>query len=265
VRVRLGYLLAEALCALALAGLLGAAAATMLTGARRSLRASEARDVAERGSVEAVGVLRAALESGRVIALRGDTAIDLDLVIALAPVCQIEPRALWLPPQETIGDVPLTAALQSPATDDIAALRLAAAPTDPPVWDEVVIDSVLARTSGGCDAVSGWIGVADDAAPRWRLVLADTVPTALVVGDLVRVGRTGRFALYHAGSGDWMLGWRRCAPITMVCGVVQPVAGPLRTPAAGGLRIRALTAPNRWEVEARGAGSEHVERATVPR
>ena len=74
-----------------------------------------------------------------------------------------------------------------------------------------------------------------------------------------------RFTLYHAGNGDWMLGWRRCAPISLVCGVVQPVAGPLRPPSSGGLRIRALTAPNRWEIEARGAGSEHAVRATVPR
>jgi hypothetical protein len=263
VRVRLGYLLAEALCALALAGLLGAAAATALSGARRTLRASESRDVAERASVEAVGVLRAALESGNVFALRGDTAVELDLLIAVAPICGIEPRAVLLPPAATVANAPLTAALQAPAIDDIAALRVAVSPTDPPTWDALLVDSVQVRTSGGCDSSSGWSGVADDAAPRWRLALSDTVPTALQIGDLIRVGRTGRFTLYHAGSGDWMLGWRRCAPVSMVCGVVQPVAGPLRPPAAGGLRIRALA--DRWEIEARGAGSDHLERATVPR
>jgi len=265
VRVKRGYLLAEALCALALAGLLGAAAATALTGARRSLRASEVRDVAERASLEAVGVLRAALEGGAVLALRGDTAIDLDLLIAVAPVCLIEPRAVWLPAPATAGNTPLTAAVQAPGVDDIAALRLANAPADPPTWDGLVIDSVVARTGGGCDSGTGWSAVSDDAAPRWRLVLEDTVPTALKPGDLVRVGRTGRFTLYHAGSGDWMLGWRRCAPVSMVCGVVQPVAGPLRPPSSGGLRIRALSSPDRWEIEARGAGSNHVTRSTVPR
>jgi hypothetical protein len=265
VRLRRGYLLAEALCALALAGLLGAAAATALGGARRTLRASETRDVAERASLEAVGVLRAALESGNVFAVRGDTAIELDLLIAVAPICGIEPRAVLLPPAVTASNGPLTAALQAPAIDDIAALRIAPSPTDAPTWDALLIDSVQVRTALGCDSNSGWSGVADDAAPRWRLALSDTVPTALQIGDLIRVGRTGRFTLYHAGSGDWMLGWRRCAPVSMVCGVVQPVAGPLRPPAAGGLRIRALSSPERWEIEARGAGSDHVERATVPR
>lgn len=264
-QLRRGYLLAEALCALALAGLLGAAAATALSGARRSLRASEQRDVAERAALDAVGVLRAALESGSVLALRGDTAVDLDLLMVVAPVCGIEPRAVWLPSAETAANAPLTAALQSPGADDVAAFRLAAAPTDPPIWDEVVVDSVVARVSGGCDSGTGWSAVADDAAPRWRVVLRDTVPTALAAGDLVRVGRTGRFTLYHAGSGEWMLGWRRCAPISLVCGVVQPVAGPLRPPSAGGLRIRALNNPLRWEIEARGAGSEQVVRAVVPR
>ena len=61
-----------------------------------------------------------------------------------------------------------------------------------------------------------------------------------------------------------MLGWRRCSTDFAICGVVQPVAGPLRTPAAGGLRIRAFTGPARWEIEARGAGSrQDVARATV--
>jgi type II secretory pathway pseudopilin PulG len=265
VRVKRGYLLAEALCALALAGLLAAAAATALNGARRSLHESESRDVAERAAMESVGVLRAALEGGHVLGLRGDTAVDVDLAIAIAPICDVEPRAILLPAAVTNGNAPLTAALQSPTVDDVAALRLATAPTDPPVWDEVIVDSVGVRTSGACGSLAGWSAVVDDAAPRWRLVLGDTVPSALAIGDLVRVGRPGRFTLYHAGNGDWMLGWRRCAPISMVCGVVQPVAGPLRAPGAGGLRLRALTAPDRWEIEARGAGSDRVVRATVPR
>jgi hypothetical protein len=250
---------------LALAGLLAAAAGTALTAARRSLRAAEQRDVAERAALETVGVLRAALETGSVLALRGDTAVDLDLLLAVAPICGIETRAVFLPAATTIGNSPLTAALQAPVAGDIAAFRLAATPVEAPEWHAFVIDSVQVRTAGGCDAASGWSSVSDNAAPRWRLVFADTLPTGLAIAGLVRVGRTGRFTLYHAGSGDWMLGWRRCAAISMVCGVVQPVAGPLRPPSAGGFRIRALTGPDRWALEARGAGSDRVERATMPR
>jgi hypothetical protein len=254
-------LLAEALCALALSGVLAAAAATALLGARKQMRAAETRDAADRAARETIAVLRHAIENGRILALRGDTAIDLDLSILIAPVCAIEARAVVVPPSKVADHAPPTAALQPPLADDIAAFQLGA--SSPTTWDELVIDSVQIRTTGECGFADAWADAADAAAPRWRVRLRDTVATALRVGDELRVGRTGRFTLYHAGSGEWMLGWRRCAPITLVCGVVQPVAGPLRPPAAGGLHITAHASPSRFELEARGAGSDRVERATV--
>jgi hypothetical protein len=35
-----------------------------------------------------------------------------------------------------------------------------------------------------------------------------------------------------------MLGWRRCTSDGLTCGVAQPVAGPLASRAAGGMRLR---------------------------
>jgi len=264
---RRGYLLAEALCALALAGALAATAATALTAAQRARRSGEERERAGRAERETVAVLRAALEGGHVIAVRGDTAVDIDLAIALGPACGVEPRAVLLPPVVVASGSPLTSAMQSPGPDDIAAIRLAAGPRDAPTWVEYVVDSVQSRAVVGlCDASDGWAGAADAASPRWRVTFLDSLPVELEPGTTVRIGRPGRFTLYHAGGGDWMLGWRRCSADFAVCGVVQPVAGPLRTPSAGGLRIRELASPARWEIEARGAGSrQEVSRATVYR
>jgi type II secretory pathway pseudopilin PulG len=263
---RRGHLLAEALCALALAGALAATAAIALTGAQRSTRALEERERAGRAERETLAVLRAALETGNVLALRGDTAVDLDLTLALAPACAVETRALLLPPAVVADGAPLTAALQPPDAGDIAAVRLADGPRAAPVWVEYVVDSLQPRTlTGVCDASDGWASVADADAPRWRVTFLDTLPSDLELGATVRLARPGRFTLYHAGGGDWMFGWRRCTPDLTVCGVVQPISGPLRTPAAGGLRIRAFDDPPRWELEARGAGSAEGARATVYR
>lgn len=263
---RRGYLLAEALCALALAGVLAATAATALTGAQRAQRTAETRERVGRAERESIAVLRNAIESGQVIALRGDTAVDLDLTIAVGAACGVESHALWLPPTKVAWGAPLLAALQAPAAEDVVAIRIAAAPESVPSWFELVIDSVRSSIPAGfCGASDGWASAADATSPRWRVVLNDTLPGDVDVGASLRIGRPGRFTLYHAGAGEWMLGWRRCAPDYFVCGVVQPVAGPLRTPAAGGLRIRALSAPARWEIEARGAGGVSVTRATIYR
>ncbi len=244
--------------ALALAGALAATAALVLTGARRSLYAAERRDRAERAERDAVAILREALSAGDAILTRGDTAVDLDVLLGVSVVCAVEPRALILPP--AFGERGLTVLPQEPGRDDLVAVRLDGAEER---WWYGVVDSLQPRVlPGHCDAAGGW-QPPGPAAPSVRLVLLDTVPAEVGMGDMVRVSRRGRFALYHAGSGEWMLGWRRCHPWLELCGVVQPVAGPLRTPAAGGLRFRALEGPSRLEILATGADGGRGARATV--
>ena len=260
--VRRGHLLAEALCALALAGFLAAAAALALTGARRSLHAAERRDRAERAERDAVAILREALSAGEAVLVRGDTAVDLDVLLGVSVVCAVEPRALILPPVYPAGTANdgLTIMPQEPGRDDLVAVQL-----DPAegTWWYGVVDSVQSRTMPGvCDVASGWQPGSSNS-PVVRIVLLDTVPAIIELGTAVRLARRGRFTLYHAGAGDWMLGWRRCHPWLEVCGVVQPVAGPLRTPSAGGLRFRPLTNPSRLEISAIGADGGRGARATI--
>ncbi len=258
IRLRRGHLLVEALIALVLAGVLAAAAALSLTSARRSLHAAERRDRAERAERDAVAILREALSAAGAVLIRGDTAVDLDVLLGASVVCAAEPRALILPPALGIGA--LTALPQEPGRDDLIAVRLDSTEES---WWYGVVDSLQTRVIPGvCDAAGGW-QPAGAPSPAIRVVLLDTVPSAIRVGATVRLSRRGRFTLYNAGSGEWMMGWRRCHPWLDICGVVQPVAGPLRTPSAGGLRFRALEGPSRIEILATGADGGKGARATV--
>ncbi len=253
-RLRRGHTLAEALCALALSGVLAAAAGSMLGGARRALESAEDRERGGRAEREAVAVVRKAMSSGGAILLRGDTAVELDLLIGTSVLCEADVRALLLPPARVAGALPLSIVPQLPTADDLVAVRrLDAALHDE--WWYAVIDSVAERQlSARCAVADGWRAAGDSAALLLRVVVSDTVPTDLEAGAEVRLMRRGRFALYHAGSGEWVMGWRRCHPWSGACGVIQPVAGPLVTPSAGGLRLRAYTSPDRWEIAARGVG-----------
>ncbi|MEX2181296.1 MAG: hypothetical protein WD771_04595 [Gemmatimonadaceae bacterium] len=257
-----GYLLAEAIAALALAGVLAATAAVALGGARRALLGGERRDRAERAERESLAVLRDALEAGDLVELRGDTAVDLDVLALVSVVCAIEPRALVLPPAVVSEGVPLTTQAQAPDVNDVVSVLASDGADD--AWWVTTVDSVRLFTSPGtCDSQQGWTAVGDDAAPRWRLHLRDSVPEALALGAPVRVGRAGRFTLYHAGRGEWMLGWRRCSPISGVCGVVQPVSGPLRPPSAGGLRFSLSLLPARLDILVTGADGGRSATATL--
>ena len=262
--LRRGYLLAEAIAALALAGVLAATAAAALGGARRALVNAERRERAERAERESVAVLRQALESGDLVELRGDTAVDLDVMALVSVVCAIAPQALILPPVAVEDGAPLTEQAHAPDLDDVVSVY--APDSSGGTWWITTVDSVVPFTSPGtCDSQEGWSSAVDDATPRIRLDLRDSVPPGIAVGAPVRVGRPGRFTLYHAGSGDWMLGWRRCSPHSGVCGVVQPVSGPLRPPAAGGLRFTLPPPPAPLEILATGADGGRTASATVHR
>lgn len=258
-----GHLLAEALCALALAGLLAAAAGLALGGARRSLFAAERRATAERAEQETLAILRDALSSADGIILRGDTAVDLDLLVGASVVCDVEPYALLLPPTTVATAPSLTALLQPLGSDDIVSVRVGG-PLDAVEWWIGVVDSAQERSMPErCSVDAGWRAAADAGAPLLRLALLDSVPDEVAVGAAVRLAQRGRFTLYRSGDGGWMFGWRRCHPWLDVCGAVQPVAGPLQSPGASGFRIRYLEDPVRYEIRAVGANGGQGASAVI--
>lgn len=264
-RARRGYLLVEALCALALAGLLAAASAATLHATRRATDAADRRFAGARAGREAVAIIGAMLRDADSLILQNDTSVTFVHRIAAGPVCATGPDALWLPPAAGVTGAALTARAQPIEADDRIEVLLRDPGGAPLSWSVLTVDSVSERVvAPGCAAADGWLHPADDGVPRLRIAVREGVPLGVLPGAPLRVGRWGRLRLYRDGTGLWMLGWQRCAAAGSICGPVQPVVGPLETPARGGLRIRA-DAAGLLHLEARGLGSAAVARSQVGR
>jgi hypothetical protein len=237
---RRGHLIAEVLCALALAGLLAVACATSLLHARRLIAAAEQRARAERAGLEALQVVAAIARDADSIVVLGDTAVELHTRIADGVACARDGAALLLPPVRTASGSALAAMAMPIEPGDEVRAWVEDTLTGYRAWLAAAVDSVTTRTGESpCGSAGGLVAAADAAETRLRLV-ASGLDGRIGAGTPVRVGRRGRVALYNVGGGQWMLGWRRCLGGT--CGVVQPVAGPLRSPAAGGFGVRLLAA-----------------------
>lgn len=250
---RPGHTLAEALCALALSSVLILAAATSLGAARKAHLTSDENARARTAARESADILAEAVSSSSIYTLRGDTAIDLQIPILSGAACNIEHSAVLLPPHRATGE-PITARSQPVEPGDQIFILYYDSLTASRIWWNTAIDSVQERTtSSPCGPIEGWTHSADANASRLRLTLRDPLPASAEIGDPVLVARPGRYALYNAGGGDWMLGWRRCPEPTLPCGVIQPVAGPLRTRTARGLVLE-NPEPGVVRITARGKG-----------
>lgn len=237
---RPGHLLVEALCALALAGVLAGAAASALGTARRSLASVHATTGSARVAREAALIAAMLLRDADSIVLHGDTAATAAFLIATGAACAIDParRAVLLPPATVTIAPPFTARGQPVEAGDIVAILTGDSLGRDALWWRTVVDSVSERTaSSPCGPLEGWTAVADASGIRMRLTLRDSLSEAVREGSALRVTRRGRLALY-VSSGEWMLGWRRCTTDGLTCGVAQPAAGPLASRSAGGFRIR---------------------------
>lgn len=260
---RRGHLLAEALCALALSGVLATAAALSLGSARRSLSSTDRLARADRTALESVHMVAAMLADADSVRLEGDTAVALALPIGAGAVCARAGWDLVLPPTRVAAGSALAVNAQPLESGDLVSVLVTDSLGGGAHWLGVAIDSIVPHGDPAtCGEPDGWMHPGDAGGTRVRLVLRDALPASVRAGSPFRALRRGRLALYHAGAGDWMLGWRRCGPDGTTCGAVQPVAGPLRTPGSGGLRIR-------WDgagaivVEASGPQTRRPARLTV--
>lgn len=237
---RAGHLLAEALCALALGGVLIATAAVSLGNVRRALTTSDAVARERRVAREGASIAAALLRDADAPVVLDDTAASALFLVALGAACDIEAsrRAIRLPPHNVTSGAPITTMTQAVEAGDVISLLATDSLGRNGAWITTVVDTVgTSAITTPCGPLEGWTTPADAGAQRLRLALRDSLPDVVRLGAPVRITRPGRLALYHAGSGDWMLGWRRCATDGS-CGASQPVAGPFLTPGREGLTVR---------------------------
>ncbi len=210
---RRGVGLPELLISLALGGVIVATAATGLLQQVRRQRDREDRARADAIVREVVEILRAELSHATgAVRVLGDTAVQLESQRLLAVAC------------ETLG-----ARLVLPTAADWW--------SGPRPGDSLAVVDTLTRAEWRAGVAAVGTQRASPACPSGgvRLTLSAPPPATVPVLALpVRVWRVARFTAYRAGDGLWWVGERSCGG---TCGVAQPVTGPVRPPAVGGLRF----------------------------
>jgi len=223
-----GTTLVELLVALAVGGVVLAAASVTVGHLGREGSASLARSRGESQERAALALVPAALEglspaAGDLAAGEArDTALQLRVAIAQGVACD-----------SAVGQVALSAADSS----DERFTVLAAAPRAgdslwwwPPGGESWIARRVTSVSSGTATCAADGGG----AQPVLRLAFAtpDTVPRAAPV----RITRQARYSFYHAGDGTWQLGLAEWSEVLHAFAPPQPVAGPFVVGASGGVR-----------------------------
>jgi hypothetical protein len=232
VRCRRGATVAEMAVALLVAGFAATIGAGLLVAAERRARRDGHNAVSNQTARDVLHALRGEIESARweSIALRGDTAIDLQSHVGLSVVCSTAASAIVLPPATSSRAEPFTLWRYPPEATDVVAVWDSSG-----TWRYATVDSVTSAT-GGCPTSGPFRPIADSVAgtPLTRIVVSPSVTSGATIGSPVRVYRGVRWMIYRGGDQHWWLGQRRCSP---ACGSAQPVAGPLAPPSDSGLRF----------------------------
>lgn len=213
-----GLTLLELVVAVAIGGIIVGAAVSVLRQTGASLARGGRRDRADAVAEEGLAVAVGLAEAAVTIAVVGDTALAYDVRVLDAMAC---------------GDgtvVPLAAPDATGPSAGDRWLILSAVPS------AMTPDSLAWLPSAPRLVRDGTVGC----------VPSDSTPV------LVRVVRSSRLVPYRTADGRWMLGIRACDD---GCALAQPVVGPIRSPSAGGWRVRAVPCGIDVAVWAEGAVS----------
>jgi hypothetical protein len=230
---RRGATVAELAVALLLAGVAAAIGGGVLVAAERRSRRDASDSIAAQTTRETMHILAAAIASARwgSVAVRGDTALDLDSHVGISVVCASSPHEIVLPAHRTTRAEPWTVWRLPPEPLDLVAIWDSTG-----VWRMATVDSVSGTLGGGCAAGGAFPSLEDSVAGAPLTRLRITTPLTFTLGAPVRVYRPERWTIYRGGDRQWWFGQRRC-PMGE-CGAAQPVSGPLSPPADSGLRFR---------------------------
>jgi type II secretory pathway pseudopilin PulG len=214
VSVPRGTGLVELLIALALGGVVAAAAGISLVQHQRVQRQRIAATQGETIAGDVLRVMRTqvghAAGDARVL---GDTAVQLALLRGVVRACAVEAARITVPASEVWWSTVR-------AGDSVAVLDTLIHSE----WKAAVQSAGSQRPSVACPAGGTRISLS-----------APLSPTAPARAMPVRIWHAARIVLYRASDGNWWLGERLCSSS---CGAAQPVAGPLLSPSQGGFRVR---------------------------
>ncbi len=241
---RRGVALVELLVAFPLIALLGTVAVVVLLATLRLARQDDGQVGALRELHAASLTLRTELQRLRPDELMAwrDTLLEFDTLVGLASVCAVDgstgtvtvvapdptalPHTLLNPAAATWHDPPQPGDLLTHWTAPSAE----ASPAAPPVPVTGRIRSVAAGTGCATAPLS-----TNTRSLRLEFTPAAAHPLVPRLGSPVRLTRRIRYSLYRGTDGLWYLGRRALSPSGW--DIVQPVAGPLATPAEGGMRV----------------------------
>jgi hypothetical protein len=230
-RHRHGVSLAELVVVVALAGVVGGAAAVTINRQQLFYRGVSDLHYARDGVRDAIEVMSTDIRGMSVsdtVRLRADSAIEFLAGIGTSVVCQSVGNQIGLPSRHSEGNS-LSAFLVEPDTGDIAAFYTRSA-EGREEWERHRIAGFSSRAlATSCPLSSGFSSspALGAATTGFLLTLADPLPGGIRAGVPVRFLRPARYSLYRASDGHWYLGYRRCnAEGASTCGPIQPLSGP---------------------------------------
>lgn len=254
---RRGGTLIELLIALPIASLLAVAATATLLGSWRLVRRAAASQGSTRELRYAHAIFEAELRPLRARDLHtvADTAVEFDALLGAGVVCAAPRGAtdridmVSADPADARG---LSWASSLQIGDALSLWRTNGDSMTSLVEHRTTVRDISWLSA--CTASPWMVGWADRRTVR--LTLADASPSAVVVGAAVAARRRTRLSLYRSGA-SWYLGKR-----TRTGGgwdVVQPVAGPLRSPDQGGMSARVLDAAGAVTLRLANAAAVRLE------
>lgn len=230
-----GSSLIELLVALPLMALLGSLAVMLLLFVARSARTQGRTLQVSRELRHAVLVLSHDIDRLRVgdVVAVSDTLLEFDAVLAAAVVCnRPTPDQLVLGDVSALSPSPLGVARPGDmlTTWQHSAYQSGGALSSAPESARISTGTWSALGQGPCGAAGDGLRL-----PRWRIAVDSTWAPDLAPGTPLLLQRRTRYTHYRS-DGQWWIG-RRTLDVSG-WETVQPLAGPLYSAAAGGMRIQ---------------------------
>ncbi|MEP6778507.1 MAG: hypothetical protein ABJC26_01365 [Gemmatimonadaceae bacterium] len=239
IRQRAGHTLVELIVALPVAALLGTVAMGLLLDTHRLARRLQSTTEIARELRQAGAVLTSELRpmsAANVIAWT-DTSFEMHAIVGSGVVCATpSPNIIDLLPINS-RDVLRTAWFAEPQAGDNVWATTADTTLMPTAarWEMFTLQSIAATSASNCPTRALFTNGFSMGNRPIRVTLSAGANATAHAGTLVRMTQRTRYSLYKASDNFWYLGRKSLGPTGW--STIQPVAGPLDTPARRGLLV----------------------------